>query len=85
MPSYDYFCEANKQTIEVRHGIKERLKTWKEVCDRAGIPPGKTPADASVVRLVGQAMIMDKPKSSSSAASSLKGPCSHGGCGCFGN
>jgi len=52
MPFYDYFCEANGQTVEVKHETKTHLKTWKEVCDLAGIEFGDTPTDAPVQRLI---------------------------------
>jgi predicted nucleic acid-binding Zn ribbon protein len=32
MPTYDYFCEDNQQTVSVAHGMRERLWTWGEVC-----------------------------------------------------
>lgn len=32
--------------------MSEELKTWGEVCARAGIKPGKTPAKTPVVRLI---------------------------------
>jgi hypothetical protein len=42
MPAYDYFCEANGQTIEVVHTIHASLTTWGEVCYVAQIPLGDT-------------------------------------------
>jgi len=53
MPFYHYFCEENQMTIEVNHPISCRLLTWGDVCARAGIDPGETPVDSSVVRLIG--------------------------------
>jgi len=52
MPFYDYYCEKNGQTIEVFHGINTRLKTWGEVCDAAGVEPGRTPRKTPVIRLI---------------------------------
>ncbi len=52
MPFYDYYCEANRRTVEVSHAMRERLRTWGEVCKKAGIPAGPTPATAPVVRMV---------------------------------
>jgi len=52
MPFYDYFCEANGRTVEVFHSIKDRLKTWGEVCRGANIDSGKTPEKTPVVRLI---------------------------------
>ena len=52
MPTYEYHCEANGCLIEVRHGMAERLSSWGELCERAGIPPGETPAAAPVEKLI---------------------------------
>jgi len=75
MPTYEYVCPANGRTVEVLHGMSERLATWGEVCDRAGIEPGETPADAPVDRAFGTGMLLEK----SSAASGPAIP--PGGCG----
>ena len=50
---YDYLCEANGKTVQVRHSSRVRLKTWGEVCENAGVDAGKTPLDAPVIRMVG--------------------------------
>ena len=52
MPRYDYECEKNGRTVEVRHGIHEKLTTWGEVCECAQIDPGDTPANTPVERLI---------------------------------
>jgi len=52
MPFYDYYCPANKKTVEVRHTIGIKLKTWEELCRIAGIKPGKTPLASPVERLI---------------------------------
>ena len=52
MPFYHYFCESNRETVEVRHGMTERLKTWGEVCDCTGVNPGETSRLAPVIRLI---------------------------------
>ncbi|MDP2652893.1 MAG: hypothetical protein Q8Q08_02555 [Candidatus Omnitrophota bacterium] len=52
MPFYDYFCEANGETVEVMHAMSVRLKTWGDLCRHAGRDPGKTPVRAPVVRLI---------------------------------
>jgi predicted nucleic acid-binding Zn ribbon protein len=52
MPFYDYFCEENKMTVEVHHGMSVKLKTWGDVCKAAGIEIGKTPATTPVIRMV---------------------------------
>lgn len=52
MPKYDYFCPSNGQTIEVNHSMKERLESWGELAEKAGILPGETPKDAPVKKLI---------------------------------
>ncbi len=34
MPTYDYYCSQNKQTVNVQHGMKEKLANWGELCER---------------------------------------------------
>ncbi|MBL4710977.1 MAG: zinc ribbon domain-containing protein [Gammaproteobacteria bacterium] len=52
MPTYDYRCEANKQVVEVMHRLNEKINTWGELCEKAGIDPGKTPIDSAVARII---------------------------------
>jgi len=52
MPFYDYYCEANKRTVEVFHLSKVKLKTWGQVCELAKIKPGKTSIKAKVIRVI---------------------------------
>lgn len=52
MAFYDYYCAANKKTVEVKHSINERLKTWGEVCKLAGIDLGDVAADSPVDRII---------------------------------
>lgn len=53
MAMYDYFCEANGQTVEVRHRMSESFSTWGEICEQMSMPLGDTPADAPVEKLLG--------------------------------
>ena len=52
MPTYDYCCEANGRTVEVRHRMSEDITTWGELCRAAGIALDSTPADTPVTRLI---------------------------------
>lgn len=52
MPRYDYRCPDNARVIEVEHAMSERLTTWGQLCDRAGIDPGKTPRTAPIEKLL---------------------------------
>ncbi len=77
MPSYDYRCRSNGRVVEVRHGMNEKLEQWGEVCERAGIERGETPADEPVERLISGGAVV-----SSSALSNPEAPaCGAGGCG----
>ncbi|MCA9737685.1 MAG: zinc ribbon domain-containing protein [Gemmatimonadota bacterium] len=58
MPYYEYRCDANAQTLEVRHGMSEVLTTWGELASRSGTPLGDTPADAPVEKLLSPSMPM---------------------------
>lgn len=42
MPSYDYYCATNGQTVTVKHGIEVELTTWGEVCYAAQYTMGDT-------------------------------------------
>jgi len=52
MPYYEYYCNTNEQTIEVRHGMNERLETWGELAERADVDTGTTPADTPIDKLL---------------------------------
>jgi hypothetical protein len=51
MPTYDYRCDANGRTVEVRHSMSELMTTWGDVCRTMGIEPGDTPPDSPVKKL----------------------------------
>lgn len=77
MPTYDYRCEANDRVVEVRHGMNEKLSTWGQVCEKAGLGLDGTAADAPVHRIITGGSVV-----SSSALSNPEAPaCGAGGCG----
>lgn len=76
MPSYDYRCEANGRVVEVRHGINDKLTSWGEVCAKADIDTGDTPADAPVQRLITGGGIVG----SAALSNPEPPPCGGGGC-----
>ena len=76
MPSYDYFCPANGRTVEVRHSMKDKLQTWGEVCQLAGLPLDEVAADSPVQRLISGGAYV-----SSSALKNPEPACGSGGCG----
>jgi predicted nucleic acid-binding Zn ribbon protein len=52
MPSYDYYCEVNGRTVQVRHGMNIVLKTWGEVCYAGQVPMGDTEFMAPVRKVL---------------------------------
>ncbi len=81
MPRYDYHCPANDRTVEVSHSMSETLGTWGEVCRRAGIDLGDTPAESPVHRPVNRSVGVLAGGGGGEAMPS--GPCGPGGCPCF--
>lgn len=83
MPTYDYRCDANDRVIEVNHRMSETLNNWGELCARAGIDAGDTPADAPVHRLAtGGNIVSSTALGSGNAPSCPPGGCCSGGvCG----
>ncbi len=62
MPSYDYYCETNGQTVEVGHSIHKKLGFWAEVCYYANVPLGETDPEAPVKRVIRKAPGVTVPK-----------------------
>lgn len=82
MPTYDYRCEANGQTIEVKHRMSETLTHWGQLCEMAGIAPGDTPTDAPVERLATGGQVVTSASLKDSVPPCATGPCcGGGGCG----
>ena len=52
MPTYEYFCPSNGQTVEVYHSITIDLANWGQLCSTAGVDVGETPPDAPIERLI---------------------------------
>ena len=52
MPTYEYRCAANGAVIEVQHKMAEEIRTWGELCERAGITRGRTNPEAAVEKLM---------------------------------
>ncbi len=83
MPTYDYLCEENGQQVEVRHRMSEEIHTWGELCERAGIDCGDTPAAAPVKKLAtgGQLVRSSNLGSGTAPACDTGGCCGGGMCG----
>jgi len=77
MPTYDYRCEANGQTVEVQHRMSEELRTWGELCEQAGMSPGDTPMESAVTRLATGGNVVTKTRLGSEPSSP---PCGAGSC-----
>jgi hypothetical protein len=52
MPTYEYRCPANGQTVEVSHAMSDSVRTWGDLCARASVEPGTTPAKSPVEKAV---------------------------------
>ncbi len=77
MPTYDYSCDANGQVVEVSHRMSETIAVWGDLCARAGVDLGETPADSPVHRLATGGNIISK----NSMGSGMAPPsCGSGGC-----
>jgi len=83
MPTYDYYCEANGQTLEVRHKMSEDIRTWGELCQLAGREVGNTAANSPVKRLAngGQVVSRNSLGSGNAPACDSGGCCGGGMCG----
>ena len=84
VPTYEYHCEANGRLLEVRHNMAEKLSTWGELCQRAGISPGGTDPTAPVEKLISAGFIRAGTSRSEPACSAPgcgNGFCGTGACG----
>jgi hypothetical protein len=74
VPTYEYRCETNGRLVEVRHAMAERLSSWGELCQRAGISPGATDPAAAIEKLISAGFIH-------ASASASEPACAAPGCG----
>jgi predicted nucleic acid-binding Zn ribbon protein len=81
MPMYEYRCEANGQLVEVQHKMSERLLTWGELCERAGICAGRTDPHAPVEKLMSAGFLSGGTGTDSGPASCAAPGCGAGMCG----
>lgn len=58
MPTYDYRCDANGRTLEVRHAMDRKVRTWGELCALLETKPGDTPAHTPVRRVITGGAVM---------------------------
>ncbi len=81
MPTYEYRCPANGCLVEVRHGMAERLLSWGELCERAGITPGVTDPASPVEKLISAGFLATSSAGPREAPGCAGGGCAGGGCG----
>jgi len=82
MPTYEYRCASNDRVVEVQHKISEQLRTWGELCARAGIAPGRTAPSAPIEKLISAGYIGTTSSRSAPAPATCEAPvCGMGGCG----
>jgi len=85
MPTYEYYCEANGETVEVLHRMEDSVSTWGELCTCAGIEQGGTSETSPVERKLSAVSLL--PKKGEGQRGSGGGCCGGGGggCGCGGH
>ena len=79
MPTYEYYCPANRQTLEVMHGMSRTVATWGELCELAEAKPGKTAASEPVEKLLSAGMVITGDKQPDFDCGN-PGGCCGGGC-----
>lgn len=84
MLTYDYHCARNQKTVQVQHGIREKIATWGELRQRAGLPQDNTPDDAEVERLISGGLLGSVNGGTPSSAEAAKNALPMMG-GCCGN
>jgi predicted nucleic acid-binding Zn ribbon protein len=81
MPMYEYRCESNGRLVEVQHRMDERLLTWGELCERAGISAGRTDPQARVEKLMSAGFISVGGSPGTEAAACEAPGCGAAACG----
>ncbi|MEH6813628.1 MAG: zinc ribbon domain-containing protein [Motiliproteus sp.] len=83
MPTYDYRCNTTGECYEVQHSMSEKLMTWGELCEAAGIEPGAVSLDSPVERLAtgGQVVKSGALRNPDLPPCATGGGCQSGSCG----
>jgi len=84
MPTYEYYCEANGQSVDVIHSMSMELETWGEVCEFAEIAIGEVPKESTVIRQLSAISSLISKRKNEPRGGSSGGCCGGGGCGCGG-
>lgn len=85
MLTYEYRCERNQKTVQVRHSIREKIKTWGELRQRAELPSDGTPDETEVERLISGGLLGTVNGGTPSSADAAKAALPMLGGGCCGN
>jgi len=80
MPTYEYRCASNDRVVEVQHKMSEQLRTWGELCERAGITPGRTDPRAPIEKLMSAGYIGGGGRAEAPPAACEAPMCGMGGC-----
>lgn len=80
MPTYEYYCPANHQSVEVMHGMSRSVTTWAELCELADQPIGQTPGDTPVEKLLSAGMVITGDRQAADLNCGNPGGCCGGGC-----
>ena len=65
MARYDYYCDANGQTVEVVHSIYALVSSWGDLCQLASIGLGETDEEAPVRKIITTAPMANTPAGNS--------------------
>ena len=79
MPTYEYYCPANRQTLEVMHPMSRTVATWGELCELAESKPGKTAPSEPVEKLLSAGMVISSDKNTPDFDCGNPGGCCGGG------
>ena len=82
MPTYEYYCIANNQTVGVIHGMDDSISTWGDLCESAGIEQGDTPEDTAVTKKLSAISLLSNKGERGDSGGCCGGG---GGCGCGGH
>lgn len=82
MPTYDYYCDANGEKVEVFHPMNELISNWAELCSKVNRPLGDTAGNEPVRRLISSAAVISSTSLVDSEPACQTGGCCPGGsCG----
>ncbi|MES9946924.1 MAG: regulator [gamma proteobacterium symbiont of Ctena orbiculata] len=82
MPTYDYYCDANGEKVEVFHPMNETISNWGALCKKVDRPLGDTAESEPVRKLIGgAAVISSASRADPEPACPAGGCCPSGGCG----